>query len=177
MLKVVYFGGVALGVVLLETVLLPTFDWFPKGFDLMIVPVLLLSLTYTHYLAVAAVIFMGIVMDSLSGSAFFFHVFSYVWIYIIVQLFRQFVFHGSVIFICIISVVSVLIQQGLSLFSILISHGNAGILQTDGSLMAGQVMFGAVLIPIGFWALQLFLSLWMDFATSMHRSYRQRYRS
>lgn len=177
MLKVVYFAGMALAMVLVETVLFPTFGWFSKSFDLMIIPVLLLSVTYTHYLAVAAIIFMGIVMDSLSGSAFFFHVFSYVWIYIMVQLFRQFVFHGSVIFIFIISLVSVLIQQGLSLFAIFIRHGKDGILQTDGSLMAGQILFGAVFIPIGFWTMQLFLPLWMDVTASLRRSFRQRYRS
>ncbi|MCK5836927.1 MAG: hypothetical protein KAH09_06640, partial [Desulfobacula sp.] len=79
----VLFTGV---LIILQTIVLPSFDWFSQCFDLMIINVLFLSLVSSHYAMVFAIILIGCIMDSVSGVPFCLHIFSYVWIYIIVYL-------------------------------------------------------------------------------------------
>jgi len=146
-MNVLFFIIFTLFLIVLQTIVLPSFSWFDQCFDLLIIDILFLSLISSHYSIAAAIILIGFIMDSISGVPFCYHIFSYLWIYIIVFIVKQLFFKQSIIFILIISIVSVLIQQGLLLFSIFVQQGYDAILVFDFRLLTRQAFWGFVFIP------------------------------
>lgn len=172
-----FFVILTLSCILLQTVVFPAFSWFSQSFDIMIVVVLYLSLVYSHSAVVCTIVVIGGLMDSISGVPFGLHVFSYLWIYLIVQLFKQFVFQRSVVFILIISMVSVVIQQGLILFSVFINQGQDAIWRMDFTLMVRQIIWGGVAIPPGVWILNVLRQNWLYAVRMMRKQWEQKYRN
>jgi rod shape-determining protein MreD len=175
-MNAVFFIFLTVFFIILQTIVLPSFAWFPQCFDLMIINVLFLSLRSSHYAMVFAVILIGCIMDSVSGVPFSLHIFSYVWIYIIVYLVKQFLFKQSILFILIISMVSVVIQQGLYVFSIFINHGSQAIQAIDLGLLIRQVFWGCVFIPLGIWLVTIFRQKWLLVTKTMGKQMAQKYR-
>jgi len=149
MVNFFFFLAAGLWLMVVQTAVLPVFKWFPYCFDLLIILVLYLSLAYSHYGVLAAIAFLGILMDSISGVPFFLHMFSYLWIYLIVQLLKQIVFQRSAVFMVVVSLVSILIQQGLILFSLFLNQSYPGAL--DYTRLVWQLAFGGLLIPPSIW--------------------------
>ncbi len=175
-MNAIFFVVVTISLIIFQTIIFPSFFWFSQCFDLMIVNIIFLSLVYSHYGVILTIILIGGIMDSLSGAAFFLHIFSYLWIYLIVQLFKQFVFKRNFIFILSVSLVSVLIQQGLILFSVFIEQGREGIGQMDVLLMVKQLFWGGVLIPPGVWLISGFRQYWMYLLKMYKKQFAHRYR-
>ena len=172
-----FFVITTLFFIILQTVVFPSFSWFSQSFDLIIMVVLFLSLTYSHYAVVTVIAIMGGIMDSISGVPFFLHIFSYLWIYLIVQLFKQFVFQRSVVFVLIISVVSVLIQQGLVIFSVFIDQDQAAVWRMDLTLIVHQMVWGLLVIPPGVWLLNVLRHAWLRTARNARKQWEQKYRT
>lgn len=86
-------------------------------------------------------------MDSISGFAFFLNTFSYLLIYMIVALSKRMIFKQSIVFIIIISFTSVIIQNGLIVFSVFISQGIEALLAFDYALIIKQAFWATLLIP------------------------------
>lgn len=150
-MNAVFFTSLTVFLVIVQTVILPSFSWFSQCFDLLIINVLFLSFNVSHSFVVVAIIVIGCIMDSLSGVPFCYHVFSYVWIYIIVRIARQLLFQRSLIFTYIISLVGVCIQHGLLLFSMFVSQGSAVFRDFNFGLLIRQELWAVVLIPPGVW--------------------------
>ncbi len=159
-MNVLFFILITLFLIVMQTVILPGFVWFPQCFDLLIIAVLFLSLISSHYSMVFIVIFIGCIMDSISGVPFCYHIFSYLWIHIIVQIVRQLLFQHSVVFVLIISVVSVVIQQGLLIFSMFVRLEDNAVLDLDFGLMLAQVFWGFIIIPPSIWVLYFLRRSW-----------------
>ncbi|MCP4023691.1 MAG: hypothetical protein GY729_17735 [Desulfobacteraceae bacterium] len=157
----VFFAILTLFLIILQTVILPEFSWYPQCFDLLIIDILFLSLTFTRYSMLVFIVLIGAVMDSVSGAPFCHYIFSYLWIFLIVQLLKRFVFPKSVMFVFIISVVSVLIQHGLVLFSVYVNHGQQGVGAMDFILMLKQVLWGVLVIPPGIWLTNVLWQNWI----------------
>ncbi|WDP86738.1 MAG: hypothetical protein HUN05_17770 [Desulfobacter sp.] len=115
-------------------------------------------------------------MDSLSGVPFFLHIFSYFGVYMIVQLLKQFVFQRNLVFMMVISLISVAIHQGLILFSIFVSNGQEGVLTLDFSLMLRQLIWGVLFIPPGIWGMNLMRQNFVYFARQIRRELERKYR-
>ena len=175
-MNVLFFAMLTIFLIVIQTVIFPSFFWFSQCFDLMILNVIFLSLAYSHYTVILTIILIGCIMDSISGVPFFHHVFSYLWIYLIVQLFKQFVFKRSLVFILIISLASVLIQQGLILFSVFIEQGSGAILLKNFKLMAWQLFWGGLFIPPGVWVINQLHRHWMVFAKILKKQFAHRFR-
>jgi len=169
-----FFALLTLFLILVQTIILPSFSWFSQSFDLVIMDIIYLSLVYTHFSVIISIALIGCIMDSLSGVAFFHHVFSYLWIYLMVQMLKQVVFQRSVIFVLIISLVSVLIQQGLVLFSLLLDHGREIMVQMDFLLMAKQIFWGTIAIPPGIWVINGVRQYWLHMAKTMKKQFTQK---
>lgn len=176
LMNALFFAMLTLFLILVQTILFPSFPWFSQSFDLLIIDVICLSLVYSHYAVILAIAVIGCIMDSLSGVAFFHHIFAYLWIYLIVILFKQLVFQRSVIFVLIISLVSVLIQQAMILFSVFIEEGRDVLGQTDFSLMAKQLFWGGVVIPPSVWAINGFRQYWLLLVKRLKKQFTQKYR-
>jgi rod shape-determining protein MreD len=176
MMNALFFAIVTVSLIVFQTIIFPSFAWFAQCFDLMIMNIIFLSLVYSHTAVILTIILIGGIMDSLSGVAFFHHIFSYLWIYLIVQLFKQFVFKRNYFFILSISLVSVLIQQGLILFSFFIGQGREGIGQMEILLMAKQLVWGGICIPPGVWLLNGLRQYWIYLTKTLKRQFEHRYK-
>jgi rod shape-determining protein MreD len=176
MMNIAFFGAVGLGLMVMQTIVLPAFAWFPYCFDLPIILVLYLSMVFPSTGTIAAISFIGMVMDSLSGVPFFFHVFSYCWVYILVQLFKQVIFQRSILFIVFVSLLAVAVQQGLMLFIVFLSHGHQGLMALDYTRLVWQLALGGLLIAPGVWWLGLVRQNTMVMARQLGREFIKRYR-
>jgi hypothetical protein len=176
MLNVLFFVILTVFLIIFQTIIFPSFSWFSQCFDLMIMNIIFLSLLSSHYAVILTIIFVGGIMDSISGVPFFHHIFSYLWIYLIVQLFKQFVFQRSVVFILIVSLVSVLIQQGLIVFSVFIGQGREAVWQMDFTLMARQLFWGGLVIPPGVWMMNALRQYWIYLVKMMKKQFAHRHR-
>ncbi len=165
-----FFFLAAIALILCQTVLLPGNALFDQGVDLLFIVVLQISLNVSHFTAVAGIVLLGAMMDSISGGPFFIHTFSYLWVYIIVQLSRQFVFHRSALFVIAVSTAAVGIQQMLTLFSIFASQGEPDLLNIDYSLLVQQLFFGAIYIPVGVWGLNMMRQVYTNLVRKSRRS-------
>lgn len=143
-----------------QTVIFPSFSWFMQSFDLLIIEVLFLCLVFSHYSIILGIILIGCIMDSISGTPFGFHLFSYIWIYIIVHLGKQMLFEQSVIFTLIVSFMAIIIQHGLLLFYIYVNNGQAAVLGFDFGLLIRQAFWGMVFIPPSIWFTNVCLQNW-----------------
>ena len=155
---------------IMQAVILPNFSFFSGCFDLVIIAALFLSLISTHHSMVIALILIGCVMDSISGVPFFFHIFSYVSIYLIVHLVKRLIFKQSIIFLLIISLTAVLIQHAMLLFSMFVRQEAGTILRFDFFLLAKQAFWGLIIIPLCISFIQIY---WQDWTMMTRRMKNQ----
>jgi rod shape-determining protein MreD len=148
-MKWVFAGFITLFLVVFQTVLLPGLSASFYCFDLTIILVVFFSLYFSHYLTLAAIAVIGAIMDSLSGAPFFIYTFSYTWIFLMVQLVRQLVFQTNTLFVMVIGLLSVAIQQALFLFSIIVRQHFSEVGSVEISLVFGQMAWGGVMVPLG----------------------------
>lgn len=160
--------------IILQSTVFPYFSWFDQCFDLLIIDILFLSIIASRHSMIFAVIVIGCAMDSISGVPFYYHVFSYLWIYIMVNIVRQLFFDQSFLFILIISFISVIIQHVLLLFSIFISNGNDFSLEFDFSLLIKQTFWGFIFIPLSIWIINIFWIRWNYMTKLMHKRFIQK---
>lgn len=174
-MNAVFFIIFTLFLIVIQTVVLPCFSFFPQCFDLLLIDIIFLSLISSHASMIFAIILIGCAMDSISGAPFYFYIFSYLWVYIIVHIVKKMLFQRSIIFIFIMGIVSVLIQQGLMLFSMLVSQGSS-VAEVDFGLLGRQAFWGFILIPPGVGLLNICFQNWI-FATKLfQKQMAQKYR-
>ncbi|MBU2431084.1 MAG: hypothetical protein KKH99_10355 [Proteobacteria bacterium] len=168
-MKVFFFILVTFLLLIVQTVIFPSFRIFTQCFDLLIIEVLFLSLISSHHSVLISVVLIGIIMDSISGAVFFHYIFSYVWIYMIVHLVKQLFFKQSFFFLLLISAVSILIQQSFVLFSIFVKQ-DMEILSSFNFITAlHQLFWGLVFIPLGVWLLQVLLQIWENMTEHLQK--------
>jgi len=175
-MNILFFILLSLLLIVFQTVVFPCFPGFVQCFDLLIIDVLFLSLISSHFSIIFAIVIIGCIMDSISGVPFCYHIFSYLWIYIIVNIVKQLLFQRSIIFIFIISVASVLIQQVLLLFSVFVNHGTNTFQLVDLGLLIKQVFWGFIFIPPSIWLINVFWQNWIFITKRMQKQITQKYR-
>lgn len=173
-MKALFLITLTLFLIILQSTVFPYFLWFDQCFDLLIIDILFLSLIASRHSMIFAVIVIGCAMDSISGVPFYYHVFSYLWIYIMVNIVRQLFFDQSVLFILIISFISVIIQQVLLLFLIIINNGNDFSLVFDFSLLIKQTLWGFIFIPLSIWIINILWLRWNSMTKSMQKRFIQK---
>jgi hypothetical protein len=175
-MNILFFVILTCFLMVVQTIVLPSFFWFNQCFDTMIIMVLFLSLISRHYSMIIAIVLIGCIMDSVSGVPFFFHVFSYLWVYIIVDIVKQLLFKQSIIFILIISIVSVLIQHAMLFLSVYIQNGHVAATSIDFGLLLQQVFWGFVIIPPGIWTIRVLWYAWRSIIGSVQKQIVRKYR-
>ncbi|MFH2091377.1 MAG: hypothetical protein ABIJ31_03360 [Pseudomonadota bacterium] len=163
-MSAVFFILFTLFLIVMQTVILPTLPFFMQCFDLMIINILFLCLTSIRSSTVFFIVVIGIVMDSLSGVPFGYHLFSYLWIYLLVFVFKQLLFQKSLVFLMVISIVSVVIQHGLLLFCVFINSSGQSIMDFHFDLLLRQIVWGFVFIPPSVWIVDKFYQQWTNLA-------------
>ncbi len=173
-MKALFLITLTFFLIILQSTVFPYFLWFDQCFDLLIIDILFLSLIASRHSMIFAVIVIGCAMDSISGVPFYYHVFSYLWIYIMVNIVRQLFFDQSILFILIISFISVIIQQVLLLFLIFINNGNDFSLEFDFSLLIKQTFWGFIFIPLSIWIINILWLRWNSMTKFMQKRFIQK---
>lgn len=165
-MKSVFYFWVTLSFIVCQTVFIPSAGWFEFCFDFQLINVLFLSLHFSGYSLVIGILFIGCVMDSLSGAPFLYFTFSYLLLWALVQGMRRFVFSRSIAFVMMISLVSVLIEQLLYIFILLVRQdGTGGIDLVRWEIMVRQLVMGLAVIPPSVWCLNRFFDIYMRMAS------------
>ena len=159
-MKPLFIITLTLFLIILQSVVFPSFSWFEQCFDLLIMDILFLSIIASRHSTIVAVIFIGCIMDSISGVPFAYHILSYLWIYIMVFAVKQLLFGQSVIFVISVSFISVIIQHLLLLLSIFINQGYDYLLKFDSSFLIKQTFWGFIFIPLGIWLINILWVRW-----------------
>jgi hypothetical protein len=133
-----YFLYIAagLGLVICQTTLLPLLPFIGSFFDLFLPLVIYLAVFRPMHEALPFVLFLGALMDNLSGGAFGLYLTSYVWLFIGVRLAATVVRAENPIVLVLIIMAGVLTQNALFF----------GVLGTSGR---GAYSLGAALAAVG----------------------------
>ncbi len=173
-MNILFFAFVYFFLVIIQTCILPYISCLFFCFDLQLIPVILVSVQYQHYAVCICVAFVGLLMDSLSGCAFFTHMFAYIWIYVMIQFLKRLVFLKNFFFILVVAILSVGIEFGMVLFPALISKEQV----FDGSFVyARQAIMAMMIVPPMVWALDSLRKHWLAFVKSMQEKWIQIYRN
>lgn len=173
-MKWLFAGFTGLFLVVFQTVLLPSLPGGLYCFDLTIILIVFISLHFSHYMTVVVIAGIGGIMDSLSGAPFFLYTFSYIWVFLIVGLARQFVFQTNTLFVMVISLLSMTVQQGIFLFSVFSRQDYTGFGAMEISLMLRQVGWGTVMIPLGVWMIAAGNRRWQAMIQRMIKNREQK---
>ncbi|ACN16591.1 putative rod shape-determining protein MreD [Desulforapulum autotrophicum HRM2] len=148
MIRVVFYLCLFLAFFIVQTSTLRGFSIFSQAFDLILVIVLSLSLKFSHIGTAAAVFLMGCVMDSVSGGPFGLYVSVYVWIFILVRSLKSLVHMENIVFLVCMSAVAVVVENAFLVF-VLVMGGRVDVVYfTDLEIMAKQVAWGLVFVPL-----------------------------
>jgi cell shape-determining protein MreD len=143
----IFLSFLTVFLIIVQSVIFPSLSFFHQSFDVLLIVVLLISISFTHHSVILAIAVLGWIMDSISGLAFFLNTFSYLLIYMIVALSKHMIFKRSIVFIMIISFAGVIIQNGLIVFSVFISQGIEALLAFDYVLIIKQAFWAIIFIP------------------------------
>lgn len=124
----------------------------------------------------ALIAFIGLIMDSISECPFFTHIFSYVWIYLLSQLIKKFVFKESVFFLMLISMMAVLIEQGIILFAI-ISSDFGKISKTVYLIILQQTMWAVIIFPIFLVLIDSLRQGWLSWWHKLQKNFMEKYKA
>ncbi|MBF0210482.1 MAG: hypothetical protein HQK68_06310 [Desulfamplus sp.] len=148
MIKFLFHLFLSINFIVIQTSIFPSFAIFSSSFDLLLINILFLSLMFSHYLVIIAVILIGWCMDSLSGAPLGLYTITYLWIFIIVQALKRFVHRGNFIFLPVISAFSVMVENGFLFFSFFIKYGSKPF-SFNNTLVAGeQALLAFFIIPL-----------------------------
>ncbi len=175
-MNILFFIILTFFCIVIQTIVLPSLLWFDQCFDSLIIIVLFLSLISTHYSMVFAIIIIGCIMDSISGVPFFFHVFSYLWIYLIVYIVKRLLFKQSIIFVLIISIVAVVIQHALLFLSVFVQQGSEAVAGIDFGLLLSQLFWGFMIIPPGIWLINFLWQYWIYFFKELQKQTARKFK-
>ena len=147
-MKISFFIILTLFLTILQTTAFPDFFLYYHSFDLLIIIILYLSLNFTHPGIICVIMLIGCTVDSISGVHFGLYLTTYIWIYVIVQALKQFVFARNILFYIGIAVMAVAIESLFFILSVLINQGGDGVLSLNYYLMAKQMIIALIVIPI-----------------------------
>ena len=149
-MKISFFVILTLFLTILQTTAFPDFFLAHHSFDLLIVNIIYLSLVFSHPGMIIFVILIGCIVDSVSGVYFGLYLTTYLWIYLIVQGLKQVVFLRNIVFYVIIAAVAVAIESIFLTLSVFIYQGKNGVLSLNYFLMAKQMFWACIFIPLSF---------------------------
>ena len=147
-MKIFFFVILTLFLTVLQTTVFPDFFLSHHSFDLLIINIIYLSLVFTHPGMIVFVVLIGCIVDSVSGVHFGLYITTYLWIYLIVQGLKQVAFLRNIVFYVIIAAAAVTIESLFLTLSVFINQGKNGVLSLNYYLMAKQMLWACIFIPL-----------------------------
>ena len=134
----------SLGLVTLQTALIPRLGFVGHFFDLLLPWVVYLAAFRPVHEALPFVVFMGVLMDNLSGGPFGLYLTSYVWLYLAVRLAAAVVRAENTMVLVLIIIAAVAFQNGL--FYMVLGLSGAGGHTTGEMIRVVSEQIGWVLL-------------------------------
>jgi rod shape-determining protein MreD len=147
-MKISFFILLTLFLTTVQTTVFPDFFLSHHSFDLLIINILYLSIVFKHPSILIIIALIGCAVDSVSGVYFGLYLTTYIWIYLIVQGLKQFVFSRNIIFYVVIAIVAIAVESIFLVLSVFINQGKDGVASLNYYLMIKQMFLGSVFIPI-----------------------------
>jgi rod shape-determining protein MreD len=146
----IYFIYIAicLGMIILQTSIMPNFPLFYHFYDLIALLVVYLGLYRPLREGIPLVVFAGLVMDSMSGGPFGLYLTTYGWIYIGVVWMGRFMRMGNRILLPAIMAVAILVENIISIGTVALLMPEARTPATVAWTVAVQILWGVCTGPI-----------------------------
>ncbi len=109
-------------------------------------------------------------MDSISGTPFGLYMSAYLWICILVQVMKRFVHPGNIVFVSVISAVSVLVENCFIIFFFFVRYGEINLSSQDVALMAEQMIWAFFISPIMVLFIHILQKKWSRFVDRFNES-------
>ena len=108
-----FYIGTCLFLIILQTTLLTYFKIFDGMYDLLIPFVIFISICLPLRESLPFILILGLIMDNISGSPFGLYLTFYFWLFVGVRWILKFLRASNKLFLSLVVVVAVLIQNGL----------------------------------------------------------------
>ncbi len=102
-------------------------------------------------------------MDSISGTPFGLYMSVYLWICISIQLLKRFVHPGNIIFVPVISALSVFVENCFLVFFFFVRYGEKNFYYQDIMLMLKQMAWAFFIVPLMILVIHIFQKKWTRF--------------
>lgn len=149
--------------IIVQTAILPNFPFFSQSFDLLIVNILYMSIVFSSPWLLVVIVLQGCIMDSISGTPFGLYMSAYLWICILVQIMKRFVHSGNIIFLPVISALSVFVENCFLVFFFFVRYGEANFYSQDIMLMVKQMAWAFFIAPLIIWIIHVLQKKWSLF--------------
>lgn len=160
--------------VIFQTAFLSDFHFAEKIFDLGICYVISLCLFYPSRVMIPFVLFLGFLMDSLSGGAFGLYMSVYFWMAISIRWAMNFFKINSILIIPIVISIGILFQNAVFLGTLFLLNRDIQIPISAIKTVGIQVLFGFFMGPILVYLMNMFHHRWnpgfSNLSTSTRRS-------
>lgn len=163
MINILFYTLLSLLLIIAQTSFLSVFSFSDYSFDLLIIVILSLSLLFSHPFIIIGVLLIGFCMDSVSGTPFGVYTSAYIWIYIFVQAMKRYVHYGNVIFVPLVSVFAVFIENSFLFFTFFVCDGASAITTSDLVLMGNQMLLAFFMLPLSILIIHFFHKQWESF--------------
>ena len=147
-MQISFFILVTLFLTIIQTAAFPDFFLSNHTFDLLIIIIIYLGLIFKHPAIIFVVILIGFVADSFSGVYFGLYLTTYIWIYVIVQGLKLFVFSKNLTFYIVIALIAVTVESLFLMISVFINQGETGVASLNYYLIVKQMFLACIFIPI-----------------------------
>ncbi len=153
--------------IIVQTAILPNFPFFSQSFDLLIVNILYMSIVFSSPWLLVVIVLQGCIMDSISGTPFGLYMSAYLWICILVQIMKRFVHSGNLIFLPVISALSVFVENSFLVFFFFVRYGEANFYSQDIMLMVKQMAWAFFIAPLMIWIMHVLQRKWSWFVDKL----------
>jgi len=162
-MKFFFYVILLIVLVIIQTAILPNFSFFSQSFDLLLVNIIYISIAFSHPGLFLIVAFQGCIMDSISGTPFGLYTSVYLWICISIQIMKRVVHPGNIIFIPIMSAISVFVENSFFLFFFFVRYGGKNFYHQDIILMGKQMAWAFFIAPIMIFIIHMLQEKWNYF--------------
>ncbi len=167
-MKFLFYIMLLIVLVIIQTAILPNFSFFSQSFDLLLVNIIYMSIAFSHPGLLLIVVLQGCIMDSISGTPFGLYMSVYLWVCISIQILKRFVHSGNVIFIPVISAISVFVENSFLLLFFFIRYGKNSFYPQDIMLMIKQMTWAFFIAPLMILIIHILQKKWNRFVDKLN---------
>jgi hypothetical protein len=156
----VFYLGICLFLVIIQTTVFPLFPVLSNFFDLMLPVIIYIGFFRSTRESIPVLILFGLVMDGLSGAPFGLFFSSYIWLYAVVLLLKQIFLVKKMLLLSFVAALGVLIQNGILIVVENLFFPKLNFLVNIVSILWIELLFAIIAGPVMIIAMLTFHQKW-----------------